>query len=175
MEGGFCVDRVACTRAACNNRSSAHGGLFHDLYSENALQLARNVVSMEPEINVQRSYPLSALFVLVAACAVVFALLTPVVRSVATGDVGVVEAATASAGGALCAMLIGAVIGLHHYRPLRGLGWGTLTGGIIGMLVGPVTLSPGTAFGSLVTMSLGGAAVLLITATALGLSMKSQS
>jgi hypothetical protein len=128
---------------------------------------------MDEDQNVQRSYPLSALFVLVAACAVVSALLAPAVRAVVNGDAGVVEAITSSVGGAFCAMAIGAVIGLYHHRQLRGLGWGTLTGGIIGMLVGPMILSPTDAFGTLITMSVGGALILLVTGAAFGISMKS--
>jgi len=115
-----------------------------------------------------RSFPLSSLFVLVAGCAVVSALLTPVVRSVASGDLGARETALSSAAGGLVVMVIGVVVGLYHYRPLRGLGWGLLTGGVIGLLVGPIMLTPGKSFGTLVGMSLGGAVVLLITGAALG-------
>ena len=130
---------------------------------------------MEPEPKVQRSFPLGMLFVLLAACGVISALLSPVVRAIALGEVGAIEAAAASAGGAVAAMLLGAVIGLHHYRPLRGLAWGTLTGGVIGMIVGPVMLSPGNEFGSLMSMSLAGAILLLLTSAVLGLSLKSNN
>jgi len=127
---------------------------------------------MEIEPAVRRSYPLGALFVLVAAAGVISALLSPVVRAVVAGQVGFVEAVSASVGGALCGMVLGAVVGLYHYRLLRGLAWGTLTGGVIGMLVGPVVLAPGHAFGSLMTVSVTGAAALLISAAAFGASVK---
>lgn len=127
---------------------------------------------MQPEERVvKQSYPLSALFVLVAACAVICALLTPVARAVVTGRVGGEDTAIASVGGALLAMMVGAVVGLYHYRPLRGLAWGLLTGGVIGLLVGPIILAPPESLGSLVTMSIGGAIVLVLTGVVFGLTM----
>ena len=127
---------------------------------------------MEPDQNVQRSFPLSVLFVLIAACAVVSALLAPAMRAIVTGQIGAMDAITASVGGAVCVMLIGAVVGLYHYRPLRGLAWGTLTGGVIGMFAGPIMLSPHEAFGSLMTMAIGGAVVLIVSGLAFGLAWK---
>ena len=110
----------------------------------------------------RRSFPLSALFILMAACAVVAALMAPLTRAMGEGKIGVADAAVASACGALMVMLLGAVIGLYHHRPARGLGWGIVTGGGIGMVMGPVVLSPLSAFPSLLTMSVGGAAALLV-------------
>lgn len=113
----------------------------------------------------RRSFPLSALFLLMAACGVVTALVAPLTRAIGKGDVGMSAAAIASACGAVIAMLLGAVIGLYHHRPARGLGWGIVTGGGIGLVMGPVILSPQSAFPSLLTMSVGGAvAMLAVTA-----------
>ncbi len=109
----------------------------------------------------RRSFPLSALFILMAACSVVAALMAPLSRAIGEGKIGVSQAAEASACGAILVMMLGAVIGLYHHRPARGLGWGILTGGGIGMVMGPVVLSPQSAFPSLLTMSVGGAAALL--------------
>jgi len=109
----------------------------------------------------RRSYPLSALFILMAACAVVAALLAPLSRAVGDGRIEFSDAAEASVCGAVLVMLLGAVVGLYHHRRWRGLGWGILTGGAIGMFMGPVVLSPQAAFPSLLTMSLGGAAAML--------------
>ena len=108
------------------------------------------------------SFPLSALFILMAACSVVAALVAPLSRAIGDGKVGIGAAAEASACGAVLVMLMGAVIGLYHHRPARGLGWGILTGGGIGMVMGPVILSPQSAFPSLLTMSIGGAVALLV-------------
>ena len=109
----------------------------------------------------RRSFPLSALFILMAACSVVTALVAPLSRAVGAGQIGLDSAAIASGCGALAVMLIGAVVGLYHHRRARGLGWGILTGGGIGMIMGPVVLTPQSAFPSLLTMSFGGAVALL--------------
>ena len=86
--------------------------------------------------SVHSGYPLSALFVLLAACAVVSALLAPVARALVAKVVTVEQVAVTSFVGLLLVGLVGGVIGLYHYRPLRGVGWGVLTGGIIGALIG---------------------------------------
>lgn len=122
--------------------------------------------------NVQSGYPLSALFVLVAACAVVSALLSPVVHAVIAKVLTLEQVAGASVGGAVIVAIIGGVIGLYHYRPLRGVGWGVLTGGVLGMLIGPVMLAPPEAIGPLVTMSIGGSIVLLLTGVAFGFTAR---
>jgi len=122
--------------------------------------------------SVQTGYPLSALFVLLAASAVVSALLTPVVHAVVAKDLTGEQVAMASFVGAILVALVGGVIGLYHYRPWRGVGWGVLTGGIIGTLIGPVVLAPPEAIGQLVTMSIGGSIVLLITGAAFGFSAR---
>ncbi len=99
-----------------------------------------------------------------AACSVVAALVAPLSRALGAGAVSLTAAAQASACGAILVMLMGAVIGLYHHRPGRGLGWGILVGGGIGMVMGPVVLTPQDAFSSLLTMSIGGAVALLAVA-----------
>jgi hypothetical protein len=128
---------------------------------------------MEPaHENVQQSYPLSALFLLLAACGVVCALLTPVIRAVMEGQVGGKDTAMASLGGALLSMCGGAIIGLYHYRPFRGLGWGILSGGVIGLIVGPIILAPPESLASLMAMAVGGAVVLIVTGLFFGTVMR---
>lgn len=107
---------------------------------------------------------------LLAACAVVSALLAPVARAVVTKHATVEQVAFASFVGAILVAVIGAVIGLYHYRPLRGAGWGALTGGLLGLLIGPVILAPPEAIGTLVTVSIGGSIMLLVTGAAFGFS-----
>lgn len=116
---------------------------------------------MPDSTGARRSYPLSALFLLMAACAVVAAMAAPLARTIDEGKVEILVVVEASACGAGLVMLLGAVVGLYHHRRARGLGWGILTGGGIGMIMGPVVLSPQSAFPSLLTMSVGGAAALL--------------
>ena len=124
---------------------------------------------MEPvNRNIEQSYPLSALFLLLAACGVICALLTPVVRAVMAGQVGGEDTVLASFVGALLSICGGAIIGLYHYRPLRGLAWGILTGGVIGTIVGPVVLAPPESLGSLIGMAVGGGFVLMVTGAVAG-------
>ena len=110
----------------------------------------------------RRSFPLSALFILMAACSIVAALMAPLSRAIVAGTIGFSDAAFASACGGALVMMMGALVGLYHHRRARGLGWGLLTGGLIGMVMGPVVLSPVSAFPSLLTLSVGGAAALLV-------------
>lgn len=124
----------------------------------------------DPTTTQRRSYPLSALFVLMAACAVVTALVTPVSRAVVAGDVGVSSATMASAVGAIVVMLLGAIVGLHHYRRGRGVLIGSMTGVGIGLICGPIVLSPASAFPSLMSMSAGGAMILIIVGIAFRVS-----
>jgi len=102
-----------------------------------------------------------------AACAVVAGLVAPLARAVGAGEIPATSAAIASACGAALVMLLGAIIGLYHHRRARGFGWGILTGGGIGMVMGPVVLSPQSAFPSLLTMSVAGATVILVVSAML--------
>ena len=116
---------------------------------------------MQSDDGSRHSFPLSALFMLVAACGVVAALITPVVRSVAEGGLGVSETLGASTLGCAVVTLLGGTVGLYHYHRLRGLLWGALTGAVIGCVVGPLVLAPASAFSSLMSIATFGAAVLV--------------
>jgi hypothetical protein len=59
---------------------------------------------------------------------------------------------------------LGAIIGLHHHRWLRGLGWGALTGLIIGLLAAPLAIVPAASLTHLTHAALGGAVILLLVA-----------
>ncbi len=126
----------------------------------------------ETSRNVQSGYPLGALFVLLAACAVVSALLSPVAHAVVDGNIPLSQLVWSCLIGGIVLAMIGAVIGLYHYRPVRGFGWGVLTGGALGLLLGPLMLAPPESLGSLVTVSLGGSIVLLITGGVFGFGIK---
>jgi F0F1-type ATP synthase assembly protein I len=58
--------------------------------------------------------------------------------------------------------ILGALIGLFHYRRWRGLSWGLLVGAVIGVCVGPLVLS--REYGQVVGSCLGGSLLLLILA-----------
>ena len=83
-------------------------------------------------------------------------------KSIADGTLGVSEAMRASVTGTLITLVLGAVVGLYHYRRLRGVLWGALTGGMIGLIAGPVALAPASAFPSLMSISTSGAVVLVL-------------
>jgi hypothetical protein len=119
-----------------------------------------------------RGYPLSALFLLVAACGVVTALVTPVVRAVTSGNLGLGETLGSSLSGGLIMLTLGGILGLYHYRPVRGFLWGCVAGGMIGALVGPIVLAPADAFVALLITSIGGTLVLLVIGAALRFSTR---
>jgi MFS family permease len=140
------------------------------LHSRPACMINRRMPNEDP--NVQTGYPLSALFVLLAACAVVSALLSPVVHAVVAKQLTLDQIIGASLTCAILVSILGAVVGLYHYRRSRGVGWGSLVGGLIGAVIGPVMLAPPEAIAPLVTMSLGGSIALLITGAAFGFRLK---
>jgi hypothetical protein len=104
------------------------------------------------------------------ACGVIAALIAPVIQAVVKGDLGVAETLLSGAGGALAIMLLGGFLGLYHHRPLRGCGWGLVTGGIIGGVAGPVVFLPESSFLAVLLRSIGGATVLVLIGLALRLS-----
>jgi hypothetical protein len=108
-------------------------------------------------------YPLSALFLLLATCAAISALLSPLARSISSGvaTAGAGEVIGAGLATTLFLMVLGAVIGLHHYRRLRGVLWGVLTGAALGVLLGPLALAPVRALPAIYATSLVGALVLV--------------
>ena len=57
-------------------------------------------------------------------------------------------------------MITGAFVGLFHYRRLLGVGLGILTGSVIGIIVGPVILSPN--YSEIMATCLGGSVLLLV-------------
>ena len=110
----------------------------------------------------RHTYPLSALFVLMAGCAVVASLVTPVARAVVAGKVGVPETITASVMGTILVTMLAGLIGLYHYRQWRGFLWGILTGALLGVVIGPVALAPIEAVPSIFSMSLLGGVMLVV-------------
>jgi hypothetical protein len=111
-------------------------------------------------------YPLVALFLVITACGIIASLIGPAARAISDGRIGVRDAISASLASTVVVMLIGGVIGLFHYRRARGFGWGLVTGAIIGIFVGPLVLAPHEAFGAVIALSFGGAAVIILITTA---------
>lgn len=94
-------------------------------------------------------YPLSALFYVIAATAVVISLVAPVFTSMLSRNVGMlpgnvgsfIELVGWSVGLGLVGGVLGFFMGLYHYRRLRGVGWGVLSGLMTGTCLGPVAVS----------------------------------
>ena len=118
----------------------------------------------------RRVYPLSVLFIVTAGCAIVAALMTPLLRAVGDGQVGLLEAGLIAIWGSGFGMAIGGVVGLYHFRRMRGLLWGLVTGMFVGAALGPLSLVPVDAVPSLFGLSLVGSAVLVAAAAAFRLS-----
>jgi hypothetical protein len=90
----------------------------------------------------RRGYPLGALFVLVAASAVLIAGVTPVIRQ---GIAGLVPFGMLLAGfgaGAGVGLFLGILVGLHHYRRASGILIGATVGSTIGAVGGLMAMTP---------------------------------
>jgi hypothetical protein len=107
-------------------------------------------------------YPLVALFLLLTACGIIAALVGPAARAISAGEVGWDDALLAAILSSVGAAGLGAVIGMFHYRRGRGLLWGLLVGSVIGVFLGPLMLAPASSFGSVIALSFGGAAVIVL-------------
>jgi hypothetical protein len=109
----------------------------------------------------QHGYPLTALFVLIAVCAVFSAMLGPVIKWAVRGQIDweVLLAVTAVSAGVMSAL--GIAVGLHHHRRAVGAGWGAATGCVAGLLIGPLVVLPIGDFPMLIMASLVGSAMLI--------------
>ena len=115
-----------------------------------------------------RGYSLGTLFLLVAACAVAIGMVAPVLRGgVRVGTEEIVEASIVTG---LLALLIGALVGLFHQSRLRGVGWGVIVGGLIGLICGPIAYIPPEGFSFVFTTAVGGSLLVVCTAAAVRLS-----
>ncbi len=108
------------------------------------------------------SFSLAALFFLLALAAVLLAILLPALRTRAEQQIGGLKFAGAALGVGFFASVLGGMIGLFHYRRLRGLGWGVLTGLLTGICIGPVVLSH--HYDQVVATCLGGSVLLVALA-----------
>jgi hypothetical protein len=88
----------------------------------------------------RRGYPLGALFVLVAVCAVLIAGLSPVMRKTVEGKGDVSEFLAAILIGGVSGLFIGMIVGLFQFRYVLGIGLGALAGTLIGAVAGPMAL-----------------------------------
>jgi hypothetical protein len=112
----------------------------------------------------QRGYPLSALFLLMAACAVPMSMAAGAARAVSAGEFGKGDFASAAFIGCTVMTLVGAILGLHHLRPGLGMIVGGVAGAAVGTFSGPVCLAPGRDFPSLLLVSIGGSVAIVLLA-----------
>jgi len=87
----------------------------------------------------RRGYPIGALFVLVAVCAVIMAGVAPLMR-MAEGDVESLHVVTAVGCGALVGMMTGLILGLLQFRMGLGIVLGITVGTLIGAAGGMMAL-----------------------------------
>lgn len=132
-------------------------------------------MNYRPDNSRTHGYSLSFLFLLVAVCAVVVAVagtaLVPL--RLRPTDYWVQPAAVTAA--VIAAVLLGAVIGLHHYRRLRGLCWGVLTGLLVALVAAPLAVVPEFILPRLMGATLGGTVVLLFVAAVVRLTTPATS
>ena len=116
-----------------------------------------------------RGYPLGALFLLVATCAVILALVTLLMREPERLEELVVPILISAAVGAFVLMLMGIFVGLFHFSRLHGIAWGILVGGLLGLFFGPILYISVSAFPHVLLTSLVGAILVVGTATVIRL------
>jgi hypothetical protein len=117
--------------------------------------------NVPPSPNIEHGYPLSTLFLLTAACASVLALVTPLVRGRVGEDIGLEAFAVSVIAGGMALGVVGALLGLFHYRRLFSSLVGLMLGIMLGTLVGPLGFVPTEDF-SYVLLSAGGGSLVML-------------
>ncbi len=115
-----------------------------------------------------RGYSLGTLFLLIAACAVVIGMVTPVLRGDA--HVGAEELIGSSISCGIVSLIIGGLVGLFHYSRPRGVGWGVIVGGLIGLVCGPIMFVPPKEFSFFFSTAVGGAVLIVGVAAVIRLT-----
>lgn len=90
----------------------------------------------------RRGYPLGALFVVVAASAVLVAGITPMIRVAAQGKVDTDQFVAALGIGTLVGLVLGLLVGAHQFRRASGVAWGAVVGPVVGAIGGLMALLP---------------------------------
>lgn len=109
-------------------------------------------------------YPLGALFVLMALCAVLTVGVAPQIRGLLKGSIDGSAAAVALILSALAGLLLGAVLGLLSHRSALGLLIGAATGPILGIVGGLLALTPPSQIPSTAVAMLAGSATIVLIA-----------
>lgn len=112
----------------------------------------------------RRGFPLLALFVLTAICAVLIGLVRPALQFAAEDAASLKKTLAAAGLGMIALGILGAIIGAFDERRATGVLLGILTGSALGILVGPIAIVPADRLPSLIGASIGGSVVILILA-----------
>jgi hypothetical protein len=120
----------------------------------------------------QRGYPLIALFLVITGCGVIAALVAPAMRGIISGTVGSGDAVAAGTACAVLIMVLGGIVGVFHYHRGRGFVWGLLTGATIGIFAGPMIIAPRGELGTMLGLSMGGTAVIMMVTVAFRLASR---
>lgn len=110
----------------------------------------------------EQSYPLVSLFVLVALCAILMGMITPLAGQLNDGLVPASDIVMSSVLGAILLSVVGTMVGIFVHRRLGGVFLGGTVGFTIGLLAGPMYFIPQADFSRLLVVSLGGAVLLLV-------------
>ena len=103
----------------------------------------------------QETYPLSSLFLLTAAVAIVLAIYGPALRDADFRNPAALGLLAFGGG------LLGMVLGAHHYRRARGALTGLIIGGVASALVAPLVWANDRPLSQVVAVTLAGCAVLI--------------
>lgn len=106
------------------------------------------------------SFSLVAIFYLTALICVLLAI---AVQATTPPRASPDRIAMEAAGTGILGGVLGGLIGLFHYRRLRGLSWGLLTGSVVGVCIGPVLSS--RHYGQVMAACLGGSLLLVFLAS----------
>ena len=110
----------------------------------------------------QETYPLSSLFLLTAAVAIVLAMYGPALREANYGTPAALGLVAFWGG------LLGMMLGAHHYRRARGALTGLMTGGVSSVLVAPLVWPNERPLSHVIAVTLAGCGMLI----ALGLGIR---
>jgi hypothetical protein len=116
-------------------------------------------------------YPLSTLFLLIAAAAVVLGMAAPALHH-RREQVNTPELLGAAMASGMGLAALGCVLGLFQHRRGRGALWGIIVGGALGLLAGPLAWTPQEGFPQVLVSALGGAALVVGIAAAIRLSSR---
>lgn len=108
--------------------------------------------------------PLAAIFVFTAFCCVVAGLLFHAVRAQMAREADIGQLLVTTVLGAICGLFLGAMLGLMQRAPLVGMLIGGPTGFVLGAVTAPLVMVPTSDLGSMMTTTMGGSALILITA-----------